>query len=75
MINTKQALTDAAKRAAIEATLPLIFDAVDTNLDNAIAADEFASYFASLGVNDAAFASTVFKAMDSNNDGVLSKDG
>jgi Ca2+-binding EF-hand superfamily protein len=71
----KLALTDATKRTAIEATLPLIFDAVDSNLDNAIAADEFAAYFASLGINDSAFATQVFKSMDSNNDGVLSKDG
>lgn len=53
----------------------MIFDAIDTNSDNAIAADEFAAYFSSLSVNDAAFAKTVFQAMDANNDGVLSKDG
>ena len=60
---------------AITAVLPLIFDAIDTNSDDAIAADEFAAYFASLGVNDKAFAHLVFKSMDSNNDGVLSKRG
>ena len=31
-------------------------------------------YFTSLGVNDAAFATEVFKAMDANNDGSLSRE-
>ena len=53
----------------------MIFDAVDSNLDNAIAKEEFAAYFASLGITDANLAGQVFRYMDSNNDGVLSKDG
>ena len=52
----------------------MIFDAIDTNADGGIAADEFATYFTSLGVNDAAFATQVFKAMDTNNDGSLSRE-
>ena len=75
MINTKQALQDAAKRASIEATLPLIFDAIDTNADGSIAVDEFTGYFRSLGVNDSSFASLVFQAMDVNRDGSLSREG
>jgi hypothetical protein len=70
-----KSITDATKRAAIEATLPLIFDAVDTNLDNAIEKEEFGAYFASLGIHDANLAGQVFRYMDSNNDGVLSKEG
>jgi len=67
-------VSDASKRASIEATLPLIFDAIDTNADGGIAAEEFAQYFTSLGVNDAAFARSVFEAMDANHDGSLSRD-
>ena len=52
----------------------MIFDAIDTNADGGIAAEEFATYFTSLGVNDAAFAKSVFKAMDANNDGSLSRE-
>ena len=52
----------------------MIFDAIDTNNDGGIAASEFATYFTSLGVNDAAFATEVFKAMDANNDGSLSRE-
>ena len=60
---------------AITSSLPLIFDAIDTNSDGAIEATEFAAYFTSFGINDTAFANLVFKAMDSNNDCVLSKRG
>jgi Ca2+-binding EF-hand superfamily protein len=74
MKNSFKFITDAAKRASIESTLPLIFDAIDTNADGGIAADEFSTYFTSLGVNDAAFATEVFKAMDTNNDGSLSRE-
>ena len=51
----------------------MIFDAIDTNADGGIAAEEFATYFTSLGVNDAAFAAQVFKAMDTDGDGSLSR--
>jgi hypothetical protein len=34
---------------SITATLPLIFDAIDTNNDEAIELGEFQAYFASLG--------------------------
>lgn len=59
----------------ITSSLPLIFEAIDTNGDDAIAADEFATYFSSFGLTDTAFAFQVFKAMDTNNDGELSKRG
>jgi Ca2+-binding EF-hand superfamily protein len=59
----------------ITSSLPLIFEAIDTNGDDAIAADEFATYFSSFGLTDTAFAFQVFKAMDTNNDGELSKKG
>ena len=52
----------------------MIFDAIDTNADGGIAAEEFATYFTSLGVNDAAFATQVFEAMDANHDGSLSRE-
>ncbi len=68
-------MQDAEKRQAIEATLPLIFDAIDTNRDGGIASEEFFLFFKSLGVNDSNFASLVFQAMDSNKDGSLSRDG
>ena len=51
----------------------MIFDAIDTNADGGIAAEEFATYFTSMGVNDAAFAAEVFKAMDADGDGSLSR--
>ena len=40
---------DVFKRMSITATLPLIFDAIDTNNDEAIELEEFQAYFASLG--------------------------
>lgn len=66
-------MNDEAKRAAINATLPCIFDAIDANQDDGVSADEFHNYFASMGVDDKAFAETVFKAMDADGDGSLSK--
>ncbi len=53
----------------------MIFDAIDLNADGGIAAEEFAAFFTSLGVDDANFAKQVFRAMDTNNDGSLSRDG
>jgi Ca2+-binding EF-hand superfamily protein len=52
----------------------LIFDAIDTNADGGIAAEEFASYFNSLGVDDEEFANKIFQAMDTNKDGSLSRE-
>jgi hypothetical protein len=68
-------MADESKRASINATLPIIFDAIDSNQDDGVSAEEFGNYFASMGVNDAKFASEVFAAMDANNDGSLSKEG
>ena len=53
----------------------MIFDAIDLNADGGIAAEEFAAYFTSLGINDANFSKQVFRAMDTNNDGSLSREG
>ncbi len=66
-------MTDEAKRSAINATLPIIFDAIDANQDDGVSADEFANYFQSMGVDDKEFATNVFKAMDADGDGSLSK--
>ena len=68
-------MADEAKRAAINATLPIVFEAIDANHDNGISPAEFHNYFVSLGVNDEAFTQSVFAAMDANNDGDLSKEG
>ena len=73
-VKSFQSLTDNSKRASIEATLPLIFDAIDTNADGGIEVVEFTAYFSSLGLTDAAFANTVFQDMDANHDGSLSRE-
>ena len=68
-------MADESKRAAINATLPIVFEAVDSNHDDGVQPSEFFNYFKSLGVNDEEFSKKVFAAMDSNNDGELSKEG
>ncbi len=68
-------MADESKRASINATLPIIFDAIDSNQDDGISSEEFVNYFNSMGVSDAKFAADVFAAMDANNDGSLSKQG
>ena len=68
-------MADEGKRASINATLPIIFDAIDANQDDGVSADEFANYFKSMGVADPKFANDVFVVMDTNNDGTLSKEG
>ena len=75
LIYMKTALADDHKRAAISATLPIIFDAIDVDHDGGISNKEFANYFRSLGLKDDSFADQVFAAMDSNNDGALSNEG
>ncbi len=69
------AMADEGKRAAINATLPIVFAAIDANKDDGVSPSEFHNYFVSLGVTDEAFTQMVFKAMDANNDGDLSKEG
>jgi len=71
----RSAMSDESKRISINATLPLIFAAIDANHDDGVSPAEFHNYFVSMGVTDNVFTETVFKAMDSNNDGDLSKDG
>ena len=66
-------MSDEAKRASINATLPIIFDAIDANQDDGVSSDEFANYFQSMGVEDKVFAAGVFNAMDADGDGSLSK--
>ena len=68
-------MADEGKRAAINATLPIVFEAIDANHDNGVSPAEFHNYFVSLGVTDEAFTQSVFAAMDSNHDGDLSIDG
>ena len=67
-------MADESKRASINATLPIIFRAIDSNQDDGISPDEFNNYFKSLGVEDEAFANEVFEAMDTNHDGNLSNE-
>lgn len=68
-------MNDESKRAAINATLPIVFEAIDANKDDGVSPEEFHNYFVSLGVTDESFTKMVFSAMDTNNDGDLSKDG
>lgn len=71
----QESLADEIKREAITNTLPLIFDAIDSNQDDGVSIDEFSNYFKSLSLFDSKFAGDVFAAMDANNDGSLSKEG
>jgi hypothetical protein len=68
-------MADESKRAAINATLPIVFEAIDANHDDGVSPSEFHNYFVSLGVTDEKFTQHVFADMDSNHDGDLSKDG
>lgn len=71
----RESLTDKSKLEAIDSTLSLIFDSIDSNQDECVSNDEFNNYFQSLGVFDVEFADQVFKDMDSNQDGILNKKG
>ena len=66
---------DPVKRKAILDTLPLIFQAIDTNGDGQIASDEFAVYFQSFGLDDTKFSNEIFKELDQNHDLFLSQQG
>ena len=66
---------DANVRKAILDTLPLIFEAIDTNRDGQIASEEFQVYFESFGVSNTKFAIEVFKELDTNHDLIISQDG
>ena len=48
----KNSIKDKKKRESIEITLPLIFDAIDTNNDGKLLYEEFSNYFSSLGNNN-----------------------
>jgi len=74
VIYMRSAMADESKRAAINATLPIVFSAIDANHDNGVSPAEFHNYFVSLGVTDESFTQSVFAAMDSNNDGDLSSE-
>lgn len=63
------------KRKAIFDTLPLIFDAIDTNADGQIESEEFQVYFESFGITDHKFAIEIFRELDNNHDLLLSKQG
>ena len=56
-------------------TLPLIFQAIDTNNDGAIASDEFQVYFQSFGIDHPKFSQNIFKELDTNHDRALSQEG
>ena len=75
----KQALRgdrdDPVKRKAILDTLPLIFQAIDTNNDGSIANEEFQVYFQSFGLDDEKFTTEIFKILDTNHDLSLSQEG
>jgi len=53
-------LSDTKKKQTIELTLPLIFDAIDSNKDHEIGLEEFTAYFQSLGINDSKGKSFIF---------------
>ena len=71
----RDAMADEGKRASINATLPIVFAAIDANHDNGVSPEEFHNYFVSLGVTDETFTQMVFKAMDADGDGDLSNEG
>ena len=48
----------------------LVFNAVDSNNDNLISADEFSDLFTTIGL-DHNMAPAIFKSMDTNDDGLL----
>lgn len=59
-------LGDETKRATIRETLPLIFDAIDSDRDENVSRIEFANYFKSLNIKDQGIADQVFNAMVKN---------
>ncbi len=63
------------KRKAILDTLPLIFQAVDTNGDGQIESAEFHTYFESFGLSDQKFSYEIFRELDTNHDLALSQQG
>lgn len=64
---------DPALKGTLEGPLPLFFQAVDSNNDGMISADEFGDFFRILGL-DAGMGPASFAAIDTNNDGLLSQD-
>ena len=75
VVHMKNSIKDARKRESIEATLPLIFDAIDTNNDGRLTYEEFSAYYSSLGINDTKIAKEVFTEMDTNGDCEISRQG
>jgi Ca2+-binding EF-hand superfamily protein len=62
-------------KAILSKTISFIFDAADYNRDGEISKDEFSTYFKSLRINDDAIIQQVFRAIDTNNDGTVNKQG
>jgi hypothetical protein len=75
MLCNYKAMADEGKRESINATLPLVFAAIDANHDDGVSPAEFHNYFVSLGVTDEAFTKMVFDAMDADGDGDLNHEG
>jgi Ca2+-binding EF-hand superfamily protein len=70
-----QTIGDDSKRSTLQETIPLIFDAIDTDKDQSITRKEFGNYFKSLNLTDDSAVDQIFNAMDSNSDGSINRDG
>ncbi len=66
---------DESKHGTLHDTLPLIFDAIDSDQSGEISKEEFLKYFKSLNINDTQAAYDAFSAMDTSGDDTLSKEG
>ena len=69
----KKLVHDPTLKATVSGPLPLFFHAVDSDRDGNISANEYADFFKILGL-EPALAEATFKAIDTNNDGLLSLD-
>ena len=68
-------MSNPKKRQKIETIILLIFEAIDTNGDGSIEANELFDYFSSFGVKDRKFSDEVFNTIDTDHDGSLSQEG
>lgn len=69
----KKVVADNNNKSIIEGPFPLFFHAIDANNDGQISKEEFAEFFAVLGL-DASTAGPAFTAIDTNNDEQISLD-